>query len=66
MSLTEGSKGITLSIIAEHIRFMWLLFLASRVSKGFWKTRVTEKEYFKEWVSETCPWPGKLDVLGVR
>lgn len=48
MSLTGRSKGVTLFIIAEHIKCMGPQFLAYRVdpkvSKGFWKTREREKE----------------------
>lgn len=71
MSLTGRSKGVTLFIIAEHIKCMGIQFLAYRVdpkvSKGFWKTREREKKKrILHVVSETCLWLGKLDVLEVR
>lgn len=70
VSLTGGSKGVKLFIIAEHIKFTWLQFLAHKVdpkvSKGSQKTRGREKEYLKNVVSETGPWLGKLDALEER
>lgn len=43
VSFTGGSKGVKLFIIAEHIKFTWLQFLAHKVdpkvSKGSQKTR---------------------------